>query len=120
MPNNISDDTPNRHVKHDSIIKVVEYIKDNYNKNHSVQHYADICSLDKYYFIKLFGEYTGESPHLFRTKIRIEKAKELLSNTKLSNAKIAEAVGYSSSYYFSRIFKTHTGISPTEYRKNNK
>lgn len=105
--------------KYERILPVVEFINNNYSKNHSLQDYANICNLDKYYFIKLFREYTGVSPHLFRTRIRVEKAKELLTNTDMNNREIAEGVGYSSSYYFSRIFKTYTGVSPVQFRKSN-
>lgn len=105
--------------KYNSIIDV-KYIKENYNKNHSVEHYANLCNLDKYYFIRLFGEYIGESPHLFRTKLRIEKAKELLLETDNTNGQIAELLGYSGAYYFSRIFKAHTKLSPSEFKKQYK
>ncbi len=105
--------------KYKGIIRVMEFIRNNYAKNYTIQYYADICNLNKYYFIKLFGEYTGESPQFFRTKIRLEKAKDLLLNTTMTNTEIAEFVGYSSAYYFSRIFKTRTGISPTVFRKNS-
>ena len=106
--------------KFGAILPVIEFINNNFNKNHSIQDYANLCNLDKYYFIKVFKEHTGVSPHLFRTKIRIEKAKEMLAGTDMTNSKIAEAVGYSNSYYFSRIFKTHTGFSPEAFRKIEK
>ena len=106
--------------KFNRIQNVVDFIEKNYAQNHSVEFYADACKVEKYYFIKLFREYTGVSPHLYKTKIRLEKAKELLRNTKMTNSRIAEQVGYSSSYYFSRIFKIHQGMSPDTFRKNLK
>ena len=120
MLNNINEISTEKYDKFDSILSVVEFIRNNYNKNHSIQYYAGLCNLDRYYFIKLFKECTGESPHLFKTKIRIEKAKELLCNTNMNNTQIAERIGYSSSYYFSRIFKAYTGEAPEMYRKNHK
>ena len=119
MKNAINDNFT-KHDKYNNMEKVAEFIRNNYNKNHSAEYYAEMCNLNKYYFIKLFGEYTGVSPQHFRTQIRIEKAKELLKTTSMHNGEIAELVGYSSSYYFSRIFKTYTGVSPNEFRKNNK
>ena len=100
------------------ITTIIDFIRKNYSKDHSVQEYADLCNYNKYYFIRLFREYTKETPYRFKTKIRIEKAKELMQNTSMNNIKIAESVGYSSAYYFSRIFKTYTGVSPDTYRKN--
>ena len=106
--------------KFNRIQNIVDFIEKNYAQNHSVEFYADTCKVEKYYFIKLFREYTGVSPYLYKTKIRLEKAKELLRNTEMNNSEIAEQIGYSSSYYFSRIFKTHEGISPGTFRKNLK
>ncbi|MBR5519025.1 MAG: helix-turn-helix transcriptional regulator [Clostridia bacterium] len=117
---NAINDSFTKHDKYNNMEKIAEFIRNNYNKNHSAEYYAEMCNLNKYYFIKLFGEYTGVSPQHFRTQIRIEKAKELLKTTSMHNGEIAELVGYSSSYYFSRIFKTYTGVSPNEFRKNNK
>ncbi|MEE1042443.1 MAG: AraC family transcriptional regulator [Clostridia bacterium] len=102
--------------KFNSILPVVEFINENYDKNHSIQDYADLCNYNKYYLIKLFSKYTGMSPVLYRTKIRIEKAKELMISTELNNTQVAELVGYSSPYYFGRMFKMHTGYSPEKYR----
>ena len=103
--------------KFNCIIKVMDFIRENYSKNHSIEDYANYCNLNKYYFIKLFNEYAGETPYHFKSKLRTDKAKELLENTNMTNAQIAEKIGYSSSFYFSRIFKKHTGISPDAYRK---
>ena len=103
--------------KFNRIQSIVEFIEKNYAENHSVDFYAEACKLEKYYFIKFFWEYTGVSPHLYKTKIRIQKAKELLQSTKMTNSRIAEQIGYSSSYYFSRIFKIHEGVSPKTFRK---
>jgi two-component system response regulator YesN len=50
------------------------------------------------------------------TELRIEKAKELLSNPALKIIDIAEQLGYNDSYYFSHCFKKHVGIPPKEYR----
>ena len=96
---------------------VVDFINNNYSENYHIDHYAEMCNLDKYYFIKLFKEFTGDSPQLYRTKIRIDKAKELLTTTRMTCTEISEALGYQSPYYFSRIFKNHTGVCPSYYRK---
>lgn len=49
---------------------------------------------------------------------RIQKAKELLAEERLSIEDIAEQVGYSDYFYFTKVFKKNTGISPSKYRKN--
>lgn len=76
----------NKYDKFKNMDLVIGFIKKHYTENHSVQYYADLCNLDKYYFIKLFREYTGVTPVFYRTTIRIEKAKELLKTTNYNNA----------------------------------
>lgn len=114
----MSSNIDKKYDKFNRIQFIVDFIEKNYAQNHTVDFYAEACNVEKYYFIKLFREYTGVSPYLYKTKIRMEKAKELLRNTKMNNARIAEQVGYSSSYYFSRIFKSHVGMSPEMFRKS--
>lgn len=99
--------------------KVVEFINDNYSENHTIQYYANICNMERKYFITVFKKYTGESPQRYRTKLRIEKAKELLVNSDINNENIAYAVGYSDPLYFSRVFKKYTGVSPRVFREKN-
>ena len=57
----------------------------------------------------VFGDYV--------TKIRMDKAKELLKNTDMMVYSISLEVGYESQYHFSRKFKSLYGVSPIEYRK---
>jgi two-component system response regulator YesN len=57
---------------------------------------------------KNFVEYINE--------VRIEKAKELLRDVRYKTYEIADRVGIQDARYFSRLFKKHTGMTPTEYR----
>ena len=52
---------------------IVDFIEKNYAQDHSVEFYADTCKMAKHYFIKLFGEYTGVSPHLTKQKYVFKK-----------------------------------------------
>jgi len=62
-----------------------------------------------------FKARTGLSPKQYLTKIRIDKAKELLAGP-LTIDQIASSVGFNDALYFSRQFKKSTGMSPSEYR----
>ena len=71
------------------------------------------------YLGTLFHKETGITFSNYLKNYRIAKAKELLVGTNLKLYEIAEKVGYSDSKYFSRIFKKQTGMTPSEYRKEN-
>jgi len=99
------------------INKVVEFIQNNYSENHTIQYYANICNMERKYFITVFKQYVGVSPQRFRTNLRVEAAKKLLQNSDMTNENIAYAVGYSDPLYFSRVFKKYTGVSPKVFRE---
>jgi AraC-like DNA-binding protein len=94
-----------------------EYISQNIKSPISLQHLADIAGLTPTYFSNLFTKLMGDSPIQYINKRRIENAQLLLlsSNEPLDN--IARQVGINDVFYFSRIFKKITGISPSAYRK---
>ena len=69
------------------------------------------------YFGVLFKKETGESFSSYLTLVRMEKAKELLHDTRYNIAEVAAAVGYTDKRYFSRLFKEQVGVTPKEYRK---
>lgn len=87
-----------------------------YAENLSIEQYAKMANLSPGRFTHLFTGMTGISPKQYLLHIKLERAIELLSDTNLSVAQIAELVGVSDSNYFSRIFKKHTGHSPGFYR----
>ncbi|MGL4798321.1 MAG: response regulator transcription factor [Cellulosilyticaceae bacterium] len=71
------------------------------------------------YISKLFKTHKGISPSEYILMLRIDKAKELLTqDINLLAKDIASIVGYSDPLYFSRVFKKVTGVYPSEYRKN--
>ena len=73
---------------------------------------------DKDYFRRCFKDATGKTPNQHLTDLRINRAKQLLSDNKMfSVASIAENCGFSDSLYFSTCFKKHVGVSPLNYRK---
>ena len=81
--------------------------------------FARICYLSESRFTHLFREIIGMSPVSYLIELRLTRAKELLKYTPLPINEIAMAVGIANPYYFSRLFKKHTGASPTEYRKES-
>lgn len=67
----------------------------------------------------LYYRYTGEAPLQVLQSIRMKEAKHLLESSSYTVNEIAERLGYKSTFYFSRLFKSVHSISPTEYRKHS-
>lgn len=99
--------------------KVEAYINSNFSLQITINDIADMVKVDPCHLSKTFKSIKGVSPMEYLTNLRIEKSKELLSNdSNIMLKDIAEIVGYSNQYYFSRIFKIITGLSPSEYRNS--
>lgn len=78
------------------------------------------CQISEVYLRKLFVKYFHLSPKQYLIDLRIKKAKQLLSEGSLKTADISELCGFSSTYHFCRLFKKHTGMTPSEYRLGNR
>lgn len=115
--NSISDKSP----KLRQLIQIsIGFIKNNYERDISLEDIARYVFLSPGYFIRAFKEETGTSPINYLLKIRIERAMELLSDTGDRIIDIALAVGFSSQQRFNEIFRKYTGMTPTHYRKTVK
>ncbi|SHE90262.1 two-component system, response regulator YesN [Caldanaerobius fijiensis DSM 17918] len=97
--------------------KALEIIEKEYaNKNLTLNDIATKLYITPNYLSYLFKSETGENFTEYLTKIRIDKAKELLKNLEFKIYEIADAVGYADPHHFSRVFKRQEGITPAEYR----
>ena len=100
------------------IEKAKSYINDHFQKDISLDEVSKEVNVSPYYFSKLFKEETGQNYIEYMTEIRINKAKELLSQgNETSMKEICISCGYQDPNYFSRIFKKTVGLTPTEYRE---
>jgi YesN/AraC family two-component response regulator len=97
---------------------VKEYIRHNYYRDLSLKSVSEYIHVSESYLSRLFST-TGETFISYLTKIRIEKAKELLKNETLTIQEVSETVGYANQEHFSRIFKKYTGHSPIKFRNGN-
>ncbi len=104
---------PNK--KLDKLTPAINYIATNYNKRIKNDELAKLTGLSTPYFRKLFTEAMGDSPISYMTSLRIKKAQEMLQSDYGSITNIAQSLGYSNIYDFSRDFKKHTGVSPSRY-----
>lgn len=95
----------------------VNYIEDNcMKKNIEVQELADLCDLSLSQFNRIFKAVFNQTPKKYINFKRIDRAGELLAGTNYPVSSIAELCGFSDNYYFCKIFKKYTGLSPLKYR----
>ena len=105
--------------KNTEIIKrATDYINNHYSENISITDVADFVYLNEDYFGKLFRKKLDKSFSDYLTEVRMKEAERLLRMDKFKIYQIGEKVGYKSSNYFIKAFKTYTGFTPKEYLRN--
>jgi two-component system response regulator YesN len=103
--------------KKDIITEIKEYVANHFDKEISLAELSERFFINPYYLSQLFKEKTGDTYLSYLTKVRINKAKELLASTSLKVYEICEMVGYSDTNYFSKLFEKFAGCKPTEFKK---
>lgn len=98
------------------INSIVGYIENHLSENISIEQLAKLCHFHPNYFIRFFKKHMGSSPKHYINKIKLEKAKSLLSASDMNITEIAMETGFSDIFYFSKIFKAYTGFSPSQFR----
>jgi two-component system, response regulator YesN len=98
------------------MIEACQYVSLRLDKRITLEEVAEHLHLNPSYFSRLFKKETGETFIEYVTRMKIERAKELLDQTGQSVGKICELLGYDNQSYFIKIFKVHTGVTPVEYR----
>ncbi len=100
------------------VADIVDYITENYMSIDNLDAIADKFYISKQYLCNLFKEYTGTSVTKYINMLKIHASFELITQKELTLTEIAEKCGYSSLSYFSKQFKSITGVSPLNYMKN--
>lgn len=104
---------------HNTILKkTMIYLENHYQEKLKLADVADLFTLSENYFAAQIKQTTDKNFTDLLLEVRIKKAKELLMGTNLSIAEIAEAVGYADYFYFTKVYKKATGLTPAQFRKN--
>jgi len=98
------------------ITRAKEYIQEHQTEHLRLGQVAKAVNTSTFYFCKMFKKATGINFTDYLSRVRIEKAKNLLLNPNLRVSEIAFEVGFQSLTHFNRVFKKVLGQSPTEYR----
>lgn len=99
------------------IDEIVKSLEEDYSGNTSLNIIAEKYHLNPSYLSRLFKKSTGKTFMEYLTQIRIEKSKKFLAEGRLNINDVCKVVGYNNSYYFIKIFKEYTGITPGEFKK---
>ena len=99
-------------------VKIQEYLADHYPERITLETLAANQNISISQLKRIFKEHTGDSVITYLTALRIKEAKRLVQESSLNFSQIAVAVGYDNIYYFSSVFKKHTGMTLTEYSKS--
>jgi AraC-like DNA-binding protein len=94
----------------------IDFMQEHLERPITVAAVAQAVALSPPYFSTLFTEETGQNPHEFLIRLRVERAKHYLAHTQLSVMEICTTLGYSASY-FSRLFKQRMGCTPGAFSR---
>lgn len=98
-----------------AVSRIQAYINENITRRLSLGEIADLFGYSQGYLSSLFSKYAGINFVDYVTNARIAKAKELMSTSDRKVYEVAQELGFESSFYFSKVFKKVTGMSPSEY-----
>lgn len=105
-------------VRHASALRKAErFIWENYTRRVSLHEIATASGLSAPYFSSIFKQEMGESLSNYLNRLRVERAVSLLNDTNLSLNAISTSCGFEDQSWFSKIFKSFTGVSPGKYRE---
>lgn len=101
----------------DWVEQVIAYIEGNYMKDIGISQIAADLNVTPNYLSTIFHKKTGSTFMKYVTRLRILKAKELLSDGSLQVQQVAESVGYYSTRHFTKLFTEMVGTYPSDYRR---
>jgi AraC family transcriptional regulator len=97
--------------------RVLEYINANLSDNLELSVLAEVVGVNLHHFARAFKQSTGESPHQYVLRRRIEQAKEFLRHSQLRVIEASARTGFVDQSHFSKVFRRIVGIAPSEYRQ---
>ena len=104
--------------KIDLIKSVLEYTERHYNSPITLNELAAVAGMNPRYFCRFFRSITHQTPIEYVNMYRIEKAAQMLHNTRLPITDICMECGFNDSSNFIKVFRKYKGTTPNQYRKN--
>jgi AraC family transcriptional regulator len=98
------------------LLLATDYIYTHYDQKLSLEELAQACYLSKFHFLRLFKIAFNKTPHQFINEIRVQRAQQLLAQSKLEVQEISRLIGFDTASTFSRAFYKQLGVYPTQFR----
>ena len=111
------DSTPRRGLADWQVKKVTGYMREHFCRDIGIQELADLVGLSRFHFASAFRLATGHSPHAWLTDLRMQHARQLLSQSELPVTGIALAVGFQTPSSFAAAFRKRLGMTPSQFRR---
>lgn len=109
-----------RKLRNEALERIFVYVHGNFTRPVSLEEAAAAVHLSKFYFSRFFRSQTGQTFHAYLSRVRVSRAEELLATSELPVTEIAYRSGFSSLQTFNRLFRTFTGVSPSQYRSGGR
>jgi two-component system response regulator YesN len=100
------------------IDQVCKCVLENIDGDVSLRAVSDLIFMNKTYVSEAFKQKAGISFTEYLTIVKMERAKKLIADGRLKTYELAAMLGFRDIEYFSKLFKKHIGLSPTEYKQN--
>lgn len=94
---------------------VTDYVHDHLERNIGLADLAAVAHLSAYHFARLFKQTTGRTPHQFVIEKRVERARRLITEGRLTLAQVAAACGFTDQSGFTKHFKRLVGVTPKRF-----
>ena len=108
--------TTGQSLAHSTYLRCRNSIEQSYLTLHNLDEAARETRVDKTYLCRLFQRFDNQTPYEYLTRLKMNKAAELLDNSDVLIKQVAAYVGFSDPFHFSRVFKNVFGVSPREFR----
>jgi YesN/AraC family two-component response regulator len=97
--------------------QAISYVDSHYKESVSLDDIAEKIGMSRFHLSRLFNRHAGKSFRTYLNQIRIKAAKEMMLSEDVNVSEAGFAVGYNDLSYFSRVFRSIEGISPSAFRK---
>ena len=97
----------------------IKFMESNLGETISIEEVAEVVHCSRARLFQVFKDSTGMTPNDYWQRLRIDRSLRMLTGSKKSITEIAMDCGFSTSQYFSSVFRKYSGVSPTDYRKQS-